>query len=49
MPSSASCSPAATKKVTTADLLRAIGQTRRTLTTEIVAEFEQDIQDYARV
>jgi transitional endoplasmic reticulum ATPase len=35
--------------VTTSDILHAIGQTRRTLTPEVVAEFEQDIQDYARV
>jgi GNAT superfamily N-acetyltransferase len=35
--------------VTTGDILHAIGQTRRTLTPELVAEFEQDIQDYARV
>jgi len=37
------------EEATTADLLNAIGQTRRTLTSELVAEFEQDIQDYARV
>jgi transitional endoplasmic reticulum ATPase len=37
------------EQLTTADILRAIGQTRRTLTTELVSEFEQDIQDYARV
>ena len=35
--------------VTTDDILHAIGQTRRTLTAEVVAEFEQDILDYARV
>jgi hypothetical protein len=35
--------------VATGDVLRAIGQTRRTLTPELVTEFEQDIQDYARV
>jgi hypothetical protein len=35
--------------VTTGDVLDAIGQTRRTLTPELVAEFEQDIHDYARV
>ena len=35
--------------VTTGDVRRAIGKTRRTLTPEIVAEFEQDIEDYARV
>ncbi len=34
---------------TTTDVLRGIAQTRRTLTPEIVAEFEQDIQDYARL
>ena len=37
------------EEVTTGDILHAIGQTRRTLTAELVAEFEQDIQDYARV
>ena len=37
------------EQVTTADILHAIGQTRRTLTPELVAEFEQDIQDYAGV
>jgi transitional endoplasmic reticulum ATPase len=37
------------EEVTTDDILHAIGQTRRTLTPELVAEFEQDIQDYARV
>ena len=35
--------------VTTGDIVHAIGQTRRTLTPQLVAEFEQDIQDYARV
>jgi hypothetical protein len=35
--------------VGTADIRRAIGNTRRTLTPELVAEFEQDIEDYARV
>jgi transitional endoplasmic reticulum ATPase len=35
------------EQVTTDDILHAIGQTRRTLTPEV--EFEQDIQDYARV
>jgi len=29
--------------------LHAISQTRRTLTTELVAEFEQDITEYARM
>jgi hypothetical protein len=33
----------------TADVLRGIAQTRRTLTPAMVAEFEQDIQDYARL
>jgi len=33
----------------TADIVHAIGQTRRTLTKEPVTEFEQDINDYARV
>lgn len=33
----------------TADILRGISETRRTLTPETVAEFEQDITDYARV
>jgi SpoVK/Ycf46/Vps4 family AAA+-type ATPase len=37
------------EQVTTGDVLGAVGQTRRTLTAELVAEFEQDIQDYARV
>jgi transitional endoplasmic reticulum ATPase len=37
------------EEVTTGDILHATGQTRRTLTPEIVADFEQDIQDYARV
>ncbi len=36
-------------QVATGDILHAIGQTRRTLTAELVAEFEQDIQEYARV
>jgi hypothetical protein len=35
--------------VTTGDVLHAVGHTRRTLTPELVAEFEQDIQAYARV
>jgi transitional endoplasmic reticulum ATPase len=34
---------------TTADVLRGIGQTRRTLSEEMVTRFEQDIQDYARL
>jgi hypothetical protein len=33
----------------TADILRGIAQTRRTLTAEMVAEFEQDIQSYVRL
>jgi transitional endoplasmic reticulum ATPase len=37
------------EQVSTGDVLRAAGQTRRTLTPELVTEFEQDIQDYARV
>ena len=37
------------EQVTTGDILHAIGQTRRTLTPELVAEFEQDIKDHARV
>ena len=37
------------EQVTTGDILHAISQTRRTLTPELVAEFEQDIEDYARV
>src|SRR5580698_2875668 len=34
---------------TTADVLQGIEQTRRTLTEEMTAQFEQDIQDYARL
>ena len=34
---------------TTADVLAGIAQTRRTLTEEMVEQFEQDIEDYARV
>jgi transitional endoplasmic reticulum ATPase len=33
----------------TADVLLGIAQTRRTLTPEMVTQFEQDIQDYARL
>jgi transitional endoplasmic reticulum ATPase len=33
----------------TADIVHAIGQTRPTLTKELVADFEQEIKDYARV
>jgi transitional endoplasmic reticulum ATPase len=34
---------------TTVDILRGIDETRRTLTERMVAQFEQDIQDYARL
>ena len=34
---------------TTADILRGIAETRRTLTEQMVAQFEQDIEDYARL
>jgi SpoVK/Ycf46/Vps4 family AAA+-type ATPase len=37
------------EEVTMADVRQAIGKTRRTLTPELVADFEQDIKDYARV
>jgi transitional endoplasmic reticulum ATPase len=37
------------EEVTTADVLAGIAETRRTLTPELVADFEQDIQSYARV
>lgn len=37
------------QEVSTGDVLHAIGRTRRTLTPELVADFEQDIEDYARV
>ncbi len=37
------------ESVSTDDVLHAIGQTRRTLTPDMVAEFEQDIKDYARL
>jgi transitional endoplasmic reticulum ATPase len=33
----------------TADVLRGIAETRRTLTEEMVTQFEQDIKDYARL
>jgi transitional endoplasmic reticulum ATPase len=36
------------EQVTTDDVRKAIAMTRRTLTPELVAEFEQDIVDYAR-
>jgi transitional endoplasmic reticulum ATPase len=35
--------------VTTQDVLRGIAETRRTLTPEMVTQFEQDISDYARL
>jgi transitional endoplasmic reticulum ATPase len=34
---------------TTADVLRGITETRRTLSEEMATQFEQDIQDYARL
>ncbi len=34
---------------TTADILHGIEETRRTLTEDMVAQFEQDIEDYARL
>ena len=37
------------EQASTGDILHAIGQTRRTLTPQVVAEFEQDITEYARV
>ena len=37
------------QEVTTSDIRHAISKTRRTLTPELVAEFEQGIEDYARV
>jgi transitional endoplasmic reticulum ATPase len=37
------------EQAATADIVHAIGQTRRTLTAELVTDFEQDIKDYARV
>jgi len=37
------------EQAATADVVHAIGQTRRTLTQELVTDFEQDITDYARV
>ena len=33
----------------TADVLRGITETRRTLTQQMVADFEQDITDFARI
>jgi len=37
------------QEVTAGDIRHAIGRTRRTLTPGLVTEFEQDIEDYARV
>jgi SpoVK/Ycf46/Vps4 family AAA+-type ATPase len=37
------------ERTTTADVMRGIAETSPTLTQEIVAEFEQDIQDHARL
>jgi len=37
------------ERATAADLLDAVAETRPTLTAQIVAEFEQDIADYARL
>jgi transitional endoplasmic reticulum ATPase len=37
------------EQAATADIAHAISQTRRTLTSELVTDFEQDIKDYARV
>jgi GNAT superfamily N-acetyltransferase len=37
------------QEVETEDIMRAIAETRRTLTSEMVAQFEQDIEDYARL
>jgi hypothetical protein len=37
------------EEAATGDVLQAIGQTRRTLTAELAAEFERDILDYAQV
>ena len=34
---------------TTADILHGIEQTRRTLTEDMVTQFEQDIEDYSRL
>ena len=34
---------------TTEDVLHGIAATRRTLSEEMVTQFEQDIQDYARL
>jgi transitional endoplasmic reticulum ATPase len=38
-----------TEQAATADIVHAISQTRRTLSAPLVTEFEQDIDDYARV
>ncbi len=37
------------EELATADVLHGIRQTRRTLTTQLVEDFEHDISDYARV
>jgi transitional endoplasmic reticulum ATPase len=37
------------EKASTADVLRGIAETRRTLTPEMVADFERDISDFARI
>jgi transitional endoplasmic reticulum ATPase len=37
------------EQAATADIVHAIGQTRRTLTSDLVSDFEQDIEHYARV
>jgi transitional endoplasmic reticulum ATPase len=37
------------EEATTSDIVHAIGETRRTLTPGLVSEFEQDIENYARV
>jgi hypothetical protein len=37
------------ERTTTADVMQGIAEMRPTLTQEIVAEFEQDIQDHARL
>jgi transitional endoplasmic reticulum ATPase len=37
------------EQAATADILHAISQTRRTLTSDLVTDFEQDIEHYARV
>ena len=37
------------EELTTTDILRGIHQTRRTVTEAMVAQFDQDIEDYARL